>query len=342
MASALSISIILCTRNRASSLEQALAALGNVTVSPDWKVEVIVVDNASTDNTAAMVQMVRLKKMEVRYSFESKKGRANALNTGLAQAQGEIILFTDDDAFVAEDWLEQIISPLMDGKCDAVTGQIMLAPQLLRPWMTPMHRWWLASSQDAQMHEGTRELIGANMGFRRSVLKRVSAFDPELGPGARGFGEDTLFGWQLVEAGFKIAYSPKAAITHHLDATRLRRFYWIEDARKRGRTDAYLAYHWEHVDIKNPRLLWLLLWLKLWVKRILQPSPKLQDEGCPRWEMGYIWRIEFCKQFCLDRRQPRNYSRRGLTKHGLSQNVFPDGVAKNLHDFAKQDERHTG
>jgi glucosyl-dolichyl phosphate glucuronosyltransferase len=328
MASDLSISVILCTRNRASGLEYALAALGNVKVPAKWKVEVIVVDNASTDNTAAVAQNAKLQKMEVRYLFEPKKGKANALNSGLAQAQSEIILFIDDDVLVAEDWLEQIVAPLLNNKCDAVTGQITLAPELMRSWMTPMHRWWLASSIDAQAHGGSRELIGANMGFRRSVLKRVPAFDPELGPGARGLGEDTLFGWQLVEAGFKIEYVPQAAIIHQLDSSRLRRFYWIDDARKRGRTEAYMTYHWEHLGIKNPRLVWLFFWIKLWIERFFKPLPKLEDEGCPRWEMGYIWRMELCKQFCLDRQHPRNYTRRGLVKNKPSQNASGAGSEK--------------
>jgi glycosyltransferase involved in cell wall biosynthesis len=328
MASELSISIIVCTRNRVAGLQQTLASLGNLKFQPGWKVEVVVVDNGSTDSTAAVVKNTKLSKIEVCYVLESKKGKANALNTGLAHVRGEIILFTDDDVVVAADWLEQITAPILNGVCDAVTGQIKLNPKLLRPWMTPMHRWWLASSQDALTHEGNRELIGASMGFRRSVLRRVAVFDPELGPGARGLGEDSFFGWQLVEAGFKVEYVPKALVMHQPGESRLLRSTWIEAARGRGRADAYLAYHWEHNDIPNPRLTRLLLWIKLWTKRILQPPPGLQSEGCPRWEMGYIWRMELCKQFCIDRKHPRNYSRRGLKRRAASANDVADGSQK--------------
>jgi glucosyl-dolichyl phosphate glucuronosyltransferase len=336
MTSDLSISIILCTRNGACALGPTLAALAKVNVPDGWKVELIVVDNASTDNTAAVVQNTRIQKMRVRYVIESKMGKANALNTGLAQSQGEIILFIDDDVLVAEDWLEQIAAPLLNNKCDAVTGQIMLAPELMRPWMTPMHRWWLASSHDAQLHKGARELIGANMGFRRSVLKQVPAFDPELGPGTpRVASEETLFGWQLVEAGYKIEYVPTAVVLHQFDVSRLLRICWIESARTRGRSDAYLDYHWKHADIKNPRLVWLYFWIKLWVGRFLHPPPNLEDEGCPQWEMGYIWRMERCRQFCLDRQHPRNYSRRGLTKLEHAQNASAGGTLKNVSIFSK-------
>lgn len=308
-------SIILCTRNRAQGLKQTLAALAEVSIPTGWKVELIVVDNGSTDDTAAVVQNAGIQTMRVQYATEPKIGKANALNAGLARSQGEIILFTDDDVIVAGDWLEQIATPLLNMECDAVTGQITLAPQLLRSWMTPLHRWFLASSQDAQMHEGNHEMIGANMGFRRAVLKQVPAFDPELGPGgARGLGEDTLFGWQLSEAGYKIKHVPTAAVIHQCDVSRLKRLQWINEARKHGRSDAYRIHHWKHANIKTPRLDWFYCGLKLCLKRLLQPPPNLHDEGCPRWEIGYICRMELCKQFCADRRQPRKYKLRGLTK----------------------------
>ena len=311
-----SVSIILCTCDRATALRQMLVTLGKVTIPGGWNVEVIVVDNASTDDTATVARGAKLPNMAVRYLFEARKGKGHALNAALAQARSEFLLFTDDDVLLTEDWVEQIVSALRNDGCDAVTGQITLAPHLLRPWLTPMQRWWLASSHDAQLHEGSRELIGANMGFRRSVLDRVPAFDPELAPGGLGLGEDTLFGWQLVEAGFKIGYAPKAAAIHQLDASRLRRTYWLNDARKRGRTEAYLRYHWEHNDIRVPRLEWFSYWMRLRLRSLLQRPPPLESEGCPLWEMSYVLQMEKCRQFCLERRRPRNYSRRGLVKRG--------------------------
>ena len=152
------------------------------------------------------------------------------------------------------------------------------------------------------------------MGLRRTVLDQVPAFDPELGPGALGFGDDDLFGWQLIEAGFKVQYIDKAIVYHHFDESRLRREAWLDAARKRGKTEAYIRYHWFHEKIKFPHLKWLYYYTKLSFRRVLQPPPGLKSEGCPLWEISYVKNLEKNKQLCHEIKRPRCYSIRGLKK----------------------------
>lgn len=325
MSGELWVSIIVCSCNRAASLKNTLEAFDRLRFPSEWRVELVVVDNGSTDDTEIVVRNATLSNMEVRYLCEPRKGKSHALNTGLATARGDYILFTDDDVLPSEEWVEQMVAHLLKGRCDAVTGQVILASHLLRPWMTSMHKKWLALSLDSQSRDWSREMIGANMGFRRSVLERVCKFEPELGPGPEGLGfcEDTFFGWELVEAGFKIEYVPQAVVRHQLDVSRLRRSNWLSDARNRGRTQAYLLYHWEHADLKAPGIKWLWYWVKLRLRSILQRPPPLESEGCPAWEMSYVAAMARCNQFRLERRRPRNYAR-----HGLSKRLRPENVVK--------------
>jgi hypothetical protein len=153
--------------------------------------------------------------------------------------------------------------------------------------------------------------------FRRSLLERVGAFDPALGPGALGLGEDTLFGWQLVEAGFEIGHNAEARVMHQPETSRLTRGGWLHEARKHGRSEAYLRYHWEHADIRFPWLSELYYLFKLQVRRLFQRPRPVESEGCPLWEMSYVLSIEMCRQFRTERRRPRNYARHGLTKRVL-------------------------
>ena len=325
MASDPTISVVICTHNRAAALRETLVSLGKVRVRHAWKAELLVVDNASTDDTAAAVREAKLPNMEVGYFFEPQKGKSNALNAALAHTRGELILFTDEDVTIAENWMEQMVAAFAQLSCDAAVGKITLAPHLVRPWMNRRHLWWLASP-DAQP-AGTPELIGANMGFRRAVLQRVPGYDPELGPGALGLGEEALFGGQLMAAGFKIGYAEYAAVVHAPDASRLKRGDWLDLARKHGRQEAYIEHHWSHVRISAPWLRWVWNSLKLAARRLLQPPPALEAEGCSDWEMCYARDVEKYRHFCIERRRPRNYTLRGLSKLGAKPGVDTSVVA---------------
>lgn len=317
----MNVSIIICTRNRAESVRSTLELIGKVTVPRGWIVELLVVDNGSTDHTKAVVNEQRLGNLNLRYICEPTPGQSNARNTGMSVARGGIILFTDDDVRPATDWFEKMVTPLMQGTCDAVVGAVRAAEHLQRSWMEPMHKVWLAipaGSGDAEP-----ELVGASMGFHRSVLERVPAFDPELGPGALGFGDDTLFSRQLCKAGYRLGRSAGAMIVHHFEPSRLRHSQWLADARKRGQTSAYLLHHWEHGEVKNPLMRAYLFAVKLRLRRILQTPVAMETEGCASWEMSYVHTIEMCRHFIKERQRPRNYSR-----HGLQKIIMPVQTAK--------------
>ena len=315
MTPGLSISVIVTTHNRASILRESLDVLGQIKIPTDWQAQLILVDNASTDDTAAVMRSARFSNLKPEYLYEPTKGKSNALNTALRCARGDFILFTDDDVSVSENWVEEIVKAFEQNQVDAVVGKIMLAEEVARPWLSPLQKWWLAAP-DYQLDE-TAELIGANMGIRRSVLERVPGFDPELGPGALGLGEETLFSKQLVEAGFKIKYAPNAVVVHRPGELRLRRGDWLNTARKKGRQAAYVSYHWEHNDIPTPRREWLRNLIKLHLRRMVEPQPSLDSEGVSAWETNYVQYMETCRRFCVERRRPRNYSRRGLEKRSI-------------------------
>ena len=299
------VSVIICTRNRAASLERTLRALDRITIPPGWNAELLLVDNASTDGTARVIQGSSPTGFAVRHLAEDRPGLSYARNTGIAAARGEAILFTDDDVVPAKDWLERLASPLLAGRFDAVVGPIAIAAALQRPWMKPIHRQWLAGL-DADPGEEL-ELVGANMGLGRSVLRRVPGFDVELGAGAMGFGEESLFSLQLKTAGFRIGFADQATVVHEFDSSRLLHAEWIGAARKRGQLQAYLLHHWFHDSLRQPRLRELWLTAKLNLRRILRPPGPPAGEGCPVWEMSYVRQIARCRQFVIERRRPANY-----------------------------------
>jgi len=308
----MNISVIICTRNRAESLRPTLESIGKVTVPQGWTVELLVVDNGSTDQTQAVVNEARFGNIKLSQVSEPRAGLSHARNTGMSVAQGEIILFTDDDVRPATDWLAKMVTPLAEETCDAVVGTVRAAEHLQRSWMELMHKVWVAIP--AGSGDTEPELVGASMGFRRSVLQRVPAFDTELGAGALGFGEETLFSWQLCEAGYRLRKVSDAVIVHHFEPSRLRHSQWLADARKRGQTSAYLLHHWEHGEVKNPLMRAYLFAAKLRLRRMLKPPAPMDAEGCAPWEMSYVHTIEKCRHFIKERQRPRNYSCHGVQK----------------------------
>ena len=233
-------SIIVCTRNRAESLRLVLESIcREVTASP-LKPELLVIDNGSTDHTRAVVGAASVNCEAVRYLHEPRRGQTFARNTGLECARGEAILFTDDDVRVPEGWIDAMCRPILGGDLDAAGGNVRLAEALMRPWLTPIMKTWMVSGSPP-----VGDLWGANMVFHRKVLSLVRGFDTQLGPGALGFGDDTLFAKQLVGAGFKLG-TLDVEVEHHPDPSRLTETDLVRAAVARGQSAAYCAYHWDH------------------------------------------------------------------------------------------------
>jgi len=310
---AITCSIILCTRNRAASLRETIAALATVRLPSEQTTELLIVDNASTDDTAAVAAGASVPGMEVRVVHEPAPGHARARNAALAAARGRVLLFTDDDVRPPPDWLEGMTRPILDGMADAMAGGVRLAPHLERPWLEQVHRTWLAETVFLDRTQ-PQEMVGANMAFGRHVLDVVPAFDPELGLGAYGQGEDSLFSWQLVRAGFRLRGALDLAVEHHLDPGRLLRASFGHAALRRGRVLAYQRHHWEHLTVPH---LWrkrLRAALTLTARRARAPGSRRKDEGMPAWEMLAIERLAFLRQWRTERHRPRNYDRFGLRR----------------------------
>src|SRR3954447_19298064 len=170
------ISIIICTANRAAELRDTLASLAHV--RRPGAVELLVVDNRSTDATRAVVEEVACGyPFPLRYVFEEEEGKYAALNSGIKAARGTIIVATDDDARFEVDWLQRAADGLNRYDCDFVGGPV-------RPLWGGEKPEWLAETNGlhtkviALLDHGTqvREFgkgiswpLGVNVAYRRTV-----------------------------------------------------------------------------------------------------------------------------------------------------------------------------
>ena len=309
----IAVSIIICTCNRAEDLSQTLAALGRVCVPESIPAELLVVDNASTDATAEVVRTCRLPNMPVRYVHEPRRGKGYAYNTGMAQARGEVFLFTDDDVRPPHNWIAGMCRPILEGTADAVAGGVCLAPHLERPWLTHWQQSWLAATDRLDPVSPT-DMVGANMAFSREVITKVPAFDVELGPGALGYGDESLFSWQLRQAGYRIAGALDVVVEHHFDQSRLLHGNLEQIAVKAGKTAAYIGYHWQHSHIRHPWRAWIKRTLMLKFSHLRHNKTAGHTEGMSDREMLLIHDLHLYGQYLRERKRPRNYEKHGLVK----------------------------
>jgi len=229
------ITIVLCTYNRCKTLVTALdSAVASVfSESVEW--EILVVDNNSKDATREVVEGFRNRyPSRIRYIFESKQGKSNALNTGIREARGHILAFMDDDVRVEQDWAQKLTAPLQDSQWSGAGGRVV--PEWFRPvprWLNPQA--WYAAGPLVQFDLGDKsgELFeppfGTNMAFRKSVFEKCGDFLPELGPrpGSEIRNEDTEFGARVLAAGEKLRYEPSAIVHHPVPDNRVDKKFFL-------------------------------------------------------------------------------------------------------------------
>lgn len=228
------VTVLICTWNRAALLEETLVSLAQMTVAGTMRWEVVIVDNNSTDGTRAVVdRRARTFPVPLRYVFEQRQGKSNAMNAGLRASRGAIVAFTDDDVRVARDWVSSLSTVFRDHLEIAYVG----GP--VDPiWEAPCPAWFERSgavlwgtlaildygTQPFVFEERQKVPLGANFAIRRRLVDEVGDFNPTLGRNS----EDVLLGQELPEFfarvrlnGVRGMYVPTMRVQHHVPADRL-------------------------------------------------------------------------------------------------------------------------
>jgi len=196
------VSVIVPAYNAAATIRDCLDSILAVT-SPAENFELIVVDNASTDQTNDILQSFGRR---IKILHETKRGPAAARNQGLRNAAGQIIAFTDADCIVEKQWLQKLIEPLNDGSVGAVGGRI-----LSRQPCNPIEKF----GEDIHDHSKAIEVyrppyvITMNWASRLSLLKELNFFDEDL---LRG--EDVDLSYRILQKGLRFLFQPDAVIYH--------------------------------------------------------------------------------------------------------------------------------
>jgi len=244
----------------------------------------------------------------------AEPGKGHAYNAGIAAARGEILLWTDDDVRVPQNWVRNMAYPIMDGRTDAVAGGIVFPEHIARmlnqgPFVS--RRGWFASHEylDPRNPEA---MIGANMAFHRRVLDKVPQFEVELGPGALGFRDESLFSLQLKAAGFRLVSNFDVAVEHHFDPNRATAAGLVSTARGMGRSYAFIYHHWEHKRYRYARLRHALALFRLQLVRLRDGLASRSNDNISNYRLRMEETVAFCREIAKQGNRPRKYHLRGL------------------------------
>jgi GT2 family glycosyltransferase len=239
------VTVAVCTRNRAAVLDGCLASVATQAIDLGT-VDVVVVDNGSTDDTAAVARHWQARLPGMRTVRENTVGLSVARNTALATARGPIVAFLDDDARASSHWLARLLEAHADAAVVAAGGRVDLFwPHGPPRWMSRDLEPWFSALDlgPAPRALGTGEyLVGCNLSVRRDAVLAVGGFDPGLGRtgGRLRSGED----WKVLDAlraaGGTVRYVPDALVHHEIADERGRVRWVLHRAYEQGRTDAVL------------------------------------------------------------------------------------------------------
>jgi GT2 family glycosyltransferase len=222
------VSVVVCSHNGAKTIRRTCEALMEVDYP---EMEVIVVDDGSTDETASIAEGFGFTVIRT-----ENRGLSAARNTGAEEAAGEYVAYLDDDAWPDPHWLKHIVHTFEQGGFAAVGGpnippldESAVARCVARSPGGPIHVLF----DDVR----AEHVPGCNLAVRRSVLGEIGGFDPRF----RVAGDDVDLCWRLEDKGLDIGFSPGAMVSHRRrESVR----GYLRQQRGYGRAEALLERKW--------------------------------------------------------------------------------------------------
>ena len=219
------VSVVICAYDAQRTMRDCLESLRRLDY-PNF--EVVIVDDGSRDRTAD----ISMDFPEFRLIRQPNKGLSVARNVGMQAARGEIIAYTDSDCVVDPHWLTLMIRSMTENNFDGCGG----------PNYAPHEDGWIeascAASPGAPCHvlvaeDRAEHLAGCNMLFSKAALAKIGGFDPQF----TSAGDDVDICWRMLDAGFKLGFSP-AAFVWHFRRNTVKAYYGQQ--RGYGRAEAML------------------------------------------------------------------------------------------------------
>jgi glycosyltransferase involved in cell wall biosynthesis len=238
------------TYNHAETLAATLHSLADLRCPADADYEVLVINNNSSDRTAAVIEEFgAVLGPRLRSVPEPRQGLSHARNLALAAARGDVVCFLDDDAVADAGWLAAHADVYRtDERIVAAAGPIRLRwpPGSSRPaWLPEDLESYLSGldlGPERCVLEYPRHPYGCNMSVRREVAREIGGFSDRLGRRGRCLlsNEERLFFYRIHERGGQVLYIPEAVVYHVIPVERMSKRFFLKRAYAQGVSDLLL------------------------------------------------------------------------------------------------------
>ena len=204
------VSVIIPVLNGAQTIQRTLESLF-VQKYPTNQLEIIVIDNGSSDGTANLIKQWDGR---IQLLYIGKRGSYTARNFGIMSAKGEILAFTDADCMAHKDWLYEGVLYLLNKKVGIVAGNVCL---IYRNPPSIVEVYEIQTAFDQEKYVKKRQFgATANLFVHRKVFEKIGLFDESLKSGG-----DIKFCNYAVNRGEKILFCETAIVYHEARKTML-------------------------------------------------------------------------------------------------------------------------
>jgi len=222
------ISAIVATYNREKFLGKALESLARQTLDREL-FEVVVINNNSTDSTPELCEAFHKKYSDIPYKYfiETQQGLSFGRNRGIQESSGDLLTFIDDDAWLDENFLKEVVN-FMEASKDvaSVGGTILLdyedkKPRWLSKYLASLFGYFKYSDKTEPFKKSDYPR-GSNMTFRKSVFEKVGDFNTTLGRIGQnlGGGEEKDIYLRMYAKGLVVYNLPTAIVYHAVPVSR--------------------------------------------------------------------------------------------------------------------------
>ncbi len=232
------LSFIICTYNRADILAKCLPF-----IITDLKlfnqVELIIVDNNSSDKTEQVVKTFFSKYQNFFYAKEEKIGLSHARNKGFEVANSEWIIYIDDDARLRNKYIERVFYLIENYDFDCFGGMYFAWFLFGKPkWLPKEFGNKRIVRKTVGLIDGKSGwLTGNNLVVKKSVLEDVGGFDSNFGMTGNtiAYGEEDDLQRKILDKGYKLGFDPELIIDHAVLPHKLKMLWHLKNSYAKGR-----------------------------------------------------------------------------------------------------------